>query len=236
MMNYRTIEQRLSDLLGLERRPVAVAFRESAPAGVSRFAGTEPSGCSYWRIAAGGRTFYTVPSDHYNCPIGSYTHNVDLPPDRAQDLEQTFSFMADIGYIKMEEVPAILRLPHTPGAVVYAPLGDTPVDPDVVVFTGRPGRMMLLYEAASRAGVAAQVPLLGRPTCMGLPAAMTAGVVVSTGCIGNRVYTDIGDDELVVVVPGKDLSRLTETAETIATANAALSDYHRARRQALATE
>jgi hypothetical protein len=79
--------------------------------------------------------------------------------------------------------------------------------PGVVLFAGRPGRVMLLQEAAVRAGVGAQVPLFGRPTCLALPAALAHGVVASTGCIGNRVYTDLGEDELYVAVPGKDLSR-----------------------------
>ncbi len=41
--------------------------------------------------------------------------------------------MTGIGYIRIEEVPGIPRLPVTPVAVVYAPLGDTPVEPDVVL-------------------------------------------------------------------------------------------------------
>lgn len=61
MPDYRFMEQQLSDPLSLQRRPVAVARRETPPAGVPRFTGTEPSGCSFWRIAEGGRTFYTVP-------------------------------------------------------------------------------------------------------------------------------------------------------------------------------
>ena len=236
MADYRIIEQRLSEVLGLQRRPIAVTFRETPPAGVSKFTGMEPSGCSFWRIAAGGRTFYTVPSDHYNCPIGSYTHHLSLPQDRTQELDQTLSFMAGIGYIRMEEVPSIPRLPQSPGVVIYAPLGDTPVEPDVVLFTGRPGRVMLLQEAALRAGVGAQVSLFGRPTCMVLPAALAHGVVASTGCIGNRVYTDVGEDELYVAVLGRDLPRIAEEAQTITAANAKLSEYHRGRRQALATE
>ena len=71
---------------------------------------------------------------------------------------------------------------------------------------------------------------------MALPAALTHGVVASTGCIGNRVYTDLGEDELYVTVPGKDLPRIAEEAQTIAGANTKLSEYHRGRRQALATE
>jgi uncharacterized protein (DUF169 family) len=183
-----------------------------------------------------GRVFYTTPEDHHNCPIGSYTHNIPLPPQRANELEQTLSLMASIDYIRMEEVAGIPRLPRTPGAIVYAPLGETPVDPDVVLFAGRPGRVMLLQEAALRAGVGAGVPLLARPTCMALPAALAQGAVASTACIGNRVYTDVGEDELWVVMPGRDLARVADELRPIADANIKLSDYHRDRRRTLATE
>ena len=233
MTDYRSLEQQLSEALGLGRRPVAVTFQENPPAGVSKFNGTAPSGCSFWRLAAEGRTFYTVPSDHYNCPIGSHTHNIPLPEERAKELDQTLSLMTSVGYIKMEEIPGIYRLPRTPGAVIYAPLGDTPVDPDVVLVAGRPGRIMLLGEAALAAGVGSQSPLLGRPTCMAIPAAMARGVVASSGCIGNRVYTDLGEDELYVMIPGQDLAKVVDHAQTIAAANAQLADYHRGRRQTL---
>lgn len=234
--DYRAIELELTEVLGLTRRPVAVAFRSSPPAGVPKFTGTEPSGCSFWRLAATDRTFYTVPADHHNCPIGSYTHNIPLPPERADELGQTLGLMTEIGYLKMEEVSGIPRLPRAPGAAIYAPLGETPVDPDVVLVAGRPGRVMLLQEAALRAGIAAPAPLLGRPTCMALPASMAQGVIASTGCVGNRVYTDLGEDELYVMIPGKDIARVAAEARTIASANLKLSAYHRGRRHALATE
>jgi uncharacterized protein (DUF169 family) len=111
-----------------------------------------------------------------------------------------------------------------------------PVAPDVVLFVGRPGRLMLLQEAAIRAGVAAALPLLARPTCMALPAAMASGVVVSAGCVGNRVYTDVGEDELYAVVPGKDLGRVADALGEIAVANGTLAEYHQQRRQQLASE
>jgi uncharacterized protein (DUF169 family) len=236
MIDYRGVEERLRETCNLRRRPVAVAFRAAPPPGVAKFTGTEPTGCSFWRVAAGGRTFYTVPSDHWNCAIGSYTHHIDLPPDRVQELDQALGFMSGLGYLRMEEIPGIPRLPDTPGAVIYAPLGDTPVDPDVVLVAGRPAPLMRLLEAALRAGIRAPAPFLARPTCMALPAALASGVTASTGCIGNRVYTDLGDDELYVAVPGRDLARLAGEAQTVAVANVALSDYHRGRRRALATE
>ncbi len=235
MNEYRRIEEQISKSLGLTKRPVAVKFQSSPPAGVSKFEGTEPSGCSFWRLAAAGRTFYTVPSDHYNCAVGSHTHNIALPTERAQELNQTLSFMAGLGYIKMEEVPGIPRLEETPGAVVYSPLGETPVDPDVVIFAGPAARIMLLQEAAQRAGRAAQIPMLGRPTCMALPAALAHGAVTSSGCIGNRVYTDLGEGELYSVVSGKDVARIADELETITVANAKLAEYHKSRRDERST-
>ncbi|HTT63073.1 MAG TPA: DUF169 domain-containing protein [Bryobacteraceae bacterium] len=235
MIDYPGIERLIGESLGLPRRPVGVAFLKTAPAGVEKFEGSMPSGCSFWRLAAGGRTFYTVAADHYNCPIGSYTHNIALPPDRAPELEQTLALMGTLGYVKMEEVPSIPRLPEPPAVVVYAPLGEMPVEPDVVIFAGRPARLMLLGEAALRAGVSANAPLLPRPTCMALPAALAKGTVTSSGCIGNRVYTDLGEDELYAVVPGRDLARVAGELQTISAANAQLAEYHRGKRQTLAT-
>jgi uncharacterized protein (DUF169 family) len=236
MADYSGIERGFLSTLKLEKRPVAIKFQNEPPAGVSKFTGTEPSGCSFWRLASAGRTFYTVPSDHYNCPIGSHTHNIPLPPERAQELDQTLSLMIGAGYLKMEEIPGIPQLSQTPGVVIFAPLGDTPVDPDVVLFAGRPGSIMLLQEAALRAGRASQFPVLGRPTCMALPAAIAQGAIVSSGCIGNRVYTNLKENELYIAVPGKDLEAIANELKTIAAANILLSNYHQRRRESLATE
>ena len=138
MNDYGRIERDLMVQLSLKHRPVAVTSMSDAPPGVEKFEGVQPSGCSFWKLAASGRSFYTVAADHYNCPIGSHTHNIPLPPERAHELTDTLGFMTGIGYIRVEEVPAIPRLAQTPGVVVYSPLSKTPVDPDVVLFWGPP--------------------------------------------------------------------------------------------------
>lgn len=238
MSNYAALEQRIMRSLNLRKRPVAVKFQiaqDAVPVGVEKFTGTEPSGCSFWRLAAAGRTFYTVPADHYNCPIGSYTHNIALPPERAKELDQTLGLMVQIGYVKMEEVPGIPRLPKMPGAIIYSPLGSSPSAPDVVLFAGPAAEIMVLNEAAQRAGIAAEIPMLGRPTCMGLPAAMAHGTIVSSGCIGNRVYTDLGEGELYAIVRASDLPRIVDELDTVVAANTQLSQYHRSRRESLAS-
>jgi len=228
MNRYASLEETLTTALNLTRRPVAVAMLDAAPPGVARLKGTQPSGCSFWKVAADGAAFYTEPEDHYNCPIGSYTHNIPLPPEREQELPQVLGVMTNLGYLKMEEGPGIPRLPRTPAVVAYAPLGDTSVDPDVVIIAGRPGGLMLLHEASARAGVAVQ-PLFGRPTCMAIPVAMTGSLASSLGCVGNRVYTDLPDDEFYSVISGGDLPAVAAELATITSANAALMTYHEGR-------
>jgi uncharacterized protein (DUF169 family) len=235
MTDWTAVERQVADAIAPRLRPVSVAFRPTAPPGVKKFSGQRPSGCSFWPLAAEGDAFYTVPADHANCPIGSYTHNIAPPPARARELEETLGVMTQLGYVRMEEVPAIPRLAEPPGVVIYAPLGETPVEPDVVLVAGRPGRLMLLHEAAARAGVTAHASLMGRPTCMALPAALGGGIAMSLGCIGNRVYTGLEDDELYVVFNGRDVVRVVEALATIVQANATLADYHAQRRTTLTT-
>jgi uncharacterized protein (DUF169 family) len=232
MPDYPAIEQKLQRMLESSRHPVAVIYADEPPAGVPLFEGSQPSSCSFWRLAAEGRSFSTVPTDHFNCPVGSYTHKT-ITPERMPELEQTLDLMAGIGYIRMEEIPGVFQLPATPKFIVYAPLGQTPAAPSVVLVAGKPGRVMLLAEAAMRAGAFAKLPLLGRPTCMALPAALAQGAVTSAGCIGNRVYTEIGDEEMYVVVRGADLEAVSSEMDTIHSANQILTRHHRERRQAL---
>jgi uncharacterized protein (DUF169 family) len=233
--DWKELEQRIGAAVKLARRPVAVAFVDAAPANVERFSGTEPSGCSFWRLAAEGRVFYTVPENHFNCAVGAYTHNISLSPEREKETEQTLKMMFDLGYVKPEEVPQIPRLAKAPLAIVYAPLGESPVAPDVVLFACKPAGAMLLNEAANRAGVASGAPALGRPTCMALPASLQHGSILSLGCIGNRVYTGLGEDEMYLVLRGRDLAGVADALGVINTANAALHGYAKGRREQLAT-
>jgi len=232
---WTALEERFGKAVKTERRPIAVAYADAPPTGVERFEGSEPSGCSFWRLAAAGRTFYTVPENHFNCAVGAYTHNITLSPEREQETGLTLKMMFDLGYVRPEEVPQIPRLAKSPAAVVYSPLGDAPVAPDVVLFACRPRAAMLLNEAANRAGVTSGAPALGRPTCMALPASLQHGAIFSLGCIGNRVYTGLNEEEMYFVLRGKDLEAVAEALEVVTRANAALGDYAIDRRQTLSS-
>ena len=233
--DWKKLEQRVAAVIKPGRRAVAVTFLDAAPTSATKFAGTEPSGCSFWRLAAEGRTFYTVPENHFNCAVGAYTHNIALSPEREKETEQTLKMMFDLGYVKPEEVPQIPRLAKSPKAILYSPLGEVSATPDVVLFACKPAGAMLLQEAANRAGIGTGMPALGRPTCMALPASLQHGTITSLGCIGNRVYTGLAEDELYVVVRGKDLATIADALKTIESANAALLNYAQGRRKELAS-
>ena len=224
------ILEQLQALLNLETAPVAVTFHDAKPDGVSRIEKAEASGCTYWRRAAEGKIFYTEASDHYNCPIGCYTHNVELPDAQMKELESTLGLMGELGYISMEEVPGIPRRETPFNSAVYAPLADASDTPDVVIISGTPRQMMLLMEAATAAGIGTENGVMGRPTCAVIPAVIQGGRSVSSlGCIGNRVYTALSDDDFYFAFPGKHIDALVEKLETIMNANQALEEYHQQR-------
>jgi len=233
--NGKELDQQIAQVTKAARRAVAVTFLDHPPTHAKKFDGTEPSGCSFWRLAAEGRTFYTVPENHFNCAVGAYTHNIALSPEREKETEQTLKMMFHLGYVKPEEVPQIPRLPKTPKAILYTPLSEATSVPDVVLFAVKPSGAMLLQEAVNRAGVESGAPALGRPTCMALPASLQHGAITSLGCIGNRVYTGLGEEEMYVVLRGKDLPAVADALKTITSANVALRDYAKGRREQLST-
>ena len=236
----RELDQRFTQALSLDVAPVAVTFCDEVPDDVPRFVGTVPAGCRFWKLAASGppgkSAFYTLPPDHHNCPIGSYTHRIDLPADRAHELTDVLGLFDQIGYVKPEEVPHIPRWSTPPAAIRYSRLGDAVEAPDVVVFALRPAAAMLLNEAAKARGVASGVEPLARPTCMAIPAAASKGATMSFGCVGNRVYTELPDSHIYMMVRGRDLGALVAGLGTVEAANAQLDAFHRTRKQSLTDE
>ena len=233
-MDARTAGRRLTELLNLRIPPVAVSFPAAPPAGVPRVAKAGPAGCAYWKQAAEGAVFYTEAADHYNCPVGSYTHGVALPPERAAELEGVVGTMVSLQYIRMDEVAALPRRTEPLQIAVYAPLARAPVPPDVVLVRGRAREIMLVAEAALAAGLAGDGAAMGRPACAAIPATLgKPGGVTSLGCIGNRVYTGLADDELYFTIPGARVGDVVERLESVLHANRELEAYHQGRRASL---
>jgi len=230
-MNFKRGGAQLRNLLGLRVDPVAVAFRTEPPADVPHVGTPVPAGCEYWRFAAEGQVFFTRAADHHNCPIGAHTHGIDLPAETARELEGLIGTMAQLQYIRMEEIPTIPQRHQPFGVAIYAPLTATPVDPDVVIVQGNPKQVMLLTEAVHAAGLPYDPAAQLRPTCAIVPTATEAGrASLSLGCIGNRVYTGLADNELYIAIPGARLNAILEKLEAIVAANRTLEEFHQQRK------
>jgi len=222
----------MQTLLNLIKAPVAVAFLSSPPQGVEKYTGPAvPAGCSFWKLAMEGKTFYTVPSDHYNCAVGSYTHKISLPAERASELEGTIGFMVENNYLAMAEVPGIPVLQDSPQVVAYGPAGSVPFAADVVVVAAKPAQAMFIYEAALKAGAGnALTNLLGRPGCAVLPLALgQQTTALSFGCMGNRVFTEMPDGELYVAIPGAKYAAVVEKLKEVVAANCAMEAHYRSK-------
>ena len=220
----------LIELLKLRSQPVAIKFQDAAPAGVPRIEAAALAGCTYWKAAAEGSTFYTTASDHYGCPIGSHTHGINLPEKTAKELEGLVGTMVQLEYINLAEVPGIPRREETFGVAIYAPLTAAAFTPDVVLVSGIAKQMMLLAEAAHAAGLEGDSSMVGRPTCAAIPAVMQSGrTATNLGCIGSRVYTELPDDELYFAIAGLQLEPIVEKLATIVNANCELEKFHRSR-------
>ena len=217
MTDFAALEQHLTSTLSLTRRPVAIAFRESPPAGVEKLSGTQPSGCSFWRLAA-ART------DLLHGAVGSLQlsgrqlHAQHPAAERARAGVDEHA-VAD-GERRLSEDG---RSPRHSAARGDAGGGDLRAAGDDargarcgarVRHAGSPDAAARSGDARDARGTtqASPLPLLGRPTCMAIPAALSSGVASSLGCIGNRVYTGIADDEFYTVIAGKDLASVVARA------------------------
>jgi uncharacterized protein (DUF169 family) len=225
---------RVKEMLGLRRVPIKVAFLDAPPANVPRWSDAPvPSGCVFWDRAMEGKTFYTVPADHWNCAIGSYTHKIGLPPDREGELENTVGFMVETRYLDMAEVPGIPTLDREPAAVAYAPASSNAFAADVVLLAATPAQATLIYEAALQAGIAQTMSnaAFSRPSCAVLPlSAKTAMMSISFGCRGNRTFTRVTDEEIYIAVPGSRWDELLDRIVEVQRSNLTMGNYYQAQR------
>jgi uncharacterized protein (DUF169 family) len=195
-----------------------------------------PAGCTFWREAQNGRAFYTTPADHYNCAVGAYTHAIQLPMEREQELMDTVGFMVEANYLSMDEVPTIPKLSSTPAFIAYAPADAATFEPTVVVVAAKPASAMLLYEAAIAAGASnGLLASLGRPGCAVVPLTLgQSSVSMSLGCRGNRTFTGLEDDLLYVCVAGSKWSTVVDKLAQVAAANKTMGDHYLSKKEALA--
>lgn len=139
--------------------------------------------------------------------------------------------MVDLSYLKMEEVPNIPRREDPFRFAIYAPLADISFEPDVVIVRGNAKQLMLFSEAANAAGISSFSGIMGRPTCAMIPVVMkTPQLAISLGCIGNRVYNQLDNEEMYVGISAKTIITILNKLSAIARANSKLEEFHLTRK------
>ena len=176
--------------------------------------------------------FATSAFDHNLCAIGVYTHNLQSSPGQQVDLADALKVFKDLGYVRDEDVASIPVLKSRSQFVVYSPLAETPLPPDVVILFVNASQTLILSEATEQ--VESQTPpAMGRPACAIVPQVMNTGrAALSLGCCGARSYLDNLTDEVAIfAIPGAKLGSYTQRIQTLAKANSVLAKFHQIRRR-----
>ena len=223
---------RLTEALDLSLPPIAIAFPDAVPNGVPEFEGTVPAGCVFWQEAA-ARTFATTAGHHALCSIGIHTHHLSgAPASQPEELGAALEAMMGLDYVREEEVAAIPVLEREAKHAVYGPLGEFPLDPEVVLLFTDSRQGLVMSEAVAR--VDGEVaPAMGRPACAAVPHAVNGGTAaMSLGCCGARAYLDALSDDLALwALPGSGLEAYCEQIAVLAGANRILATFHERRRR-----
>jgi uncharacterized protein (DUF169 family) len=233
-MDNKNLSATLKDSLGLELPPVALGFRDAAPAGVTESTEVVPSACAFWREAEKGVFFASV-ERHANCPIGAFVMGFELSEALMGELMGLVGQMTACGYVHKDEAGKIPTNRRKARGIVYGPLGDFPGTPDVVLLWLTPSQAMIWSEAnGGAAWDAAPSTVFGRPACAAIPAAMDAEAPrLSLGCMGMRTFTRIPQDRMLAVIPGAKLADFVAALGGATRVNATMRDFYEGRLAAL---
>ena len=227
--DYKALAGALTELLALQTPPLAITFTQEEPAGVPRFEGKMPAptpdgrtgkvsaGCVFWMKAI-DRTFHTCAEDHGNCSVGSLTHGfitLDVAAKRAD-----VKALVDACWVTPEVFPQIPVVKQRPKCVVYGPLADTRLDPDVIFLRLNGKQSMVLHDALP------DLRFEGKPQCHIVPIAKEQGqVALSVGCMLSRVRTGMSNTEMTCAIPSSKLEEVVNKLKTTCGADKAVAAY-----------
>lgn len=227
-MKYREMAEEISSQLELDIPPIGLSFVETIPGGIPVFDRDTPSACSFWRKAE-STVFYAPAEKHFNCPVGSMVMGFDLPEAVRQELKGLVQKMCDANYLSLEEAEKIPSIKKKKSGIVYGPLKDFPMEPDLVLMWLTPRQAMLYSEATGNARWTSSSPATtsGRPACAALPLAWEQGrSTLSLGCMGMRTFTSIPEDKILAVLPGKKIREFLVALRVTLKANQAMQAFY----------
>jgi uncharacterized protein (DUF169 family) len=227
---WKQLSDDLSASLHLNDAPIAITFSaDGGPAGVPAFdepmpaaaadgrTGRVPAGCVFWMKAA-DRTFTTVAEDHANCSVGSMTHGFKTLDEVASNGD--VAALLESGWVTMDMVPSIPAVTERPETVTYGPLGDSPVDPDVVLLRLNAKQLMVLSDAIPGLRVE------GKPQCHIVAIAKEQGEpAASVGCMLSRQRTAMPSEQMTCAIPAAQLAGIVAKVQSTAATDAVVARY-----------
>ena len=233
-MNHIQIDSDLQNGIPLEKPPIALAFVDGQPYGVTRTGKAVPSSCAFWAEAEGG-VFYAAAEDHYNCTLGTMVMGLELPEEQMNTLMTEVGMMCEMEYVREEEVPNVPKVEKQSSGIVYGPLAEMPVDPDVVLLWVKPSQAMVVNETAGQMNWAASpAGVFGRPGCAAIPVALSQGnVSQSFGCTGMRINSGISEEYMLMAVPGDKIESLAESLSQVNDTHDKLTSHYEQKAAAL---
>ena len=215
MSNYAVFADRLSELLGLTEAPVAVSVDAPREPDAATPVPAQPAGCCFWEPAQ-QRRLDTVPADHANCSVGSYTHGL-MTLEQAAAGGDTAALVGS-GWVGEADLMAAAALPFRPSSITYQPLVEAE-NPDVVLVRLSPTALMTLL------GAVPELTLASKPQCVIVPLAHAGQVAVSPGCAVSRIRTRLPEDAMTCAIPARELPSLIERLEGSTAADRAVSEF-----------
>jgi uncharacterized protein (DUF169 family) len=210
----KALASQLTHDLDLAQPPIQISYLEHAPHGVPEHPGGSPSVCTFFSEGRKG-AFYVPMKGHEACEIGAFVLGIAPEGELGTRLMATIGMMQKEGYLAPGDEGKIPKNAKAPNFVAYGPLGSLPMAPTNILLFAKPKSAMLAMEASQQA-----VPVNGRPMCAVVPTLNNgAPVAVSIGCIGSRVYTQMGDDQMIVGVRGDFLKEFARRLKIITHAN-----------------
>jgi uncharacterized protein (DUF169 family) len=150
--------------------------------------------------------------------VGSLTHGFRTLDEVAGNGD--VAALLETGWVTMNVVPEIPVVSEKPGAVVYGPLDETPVDPDVVFLRLNAKQLMVVSDAVPG------LRIEGKPQCHIVAIAKEQGeVAASVGCALSRVRTGMPATEMTCAIPAGKLAGVIAAIERNAVADTAVARY-----------
>jgi uncharacterized protein (DUF169 family) len=212
-MDYNELGEKLNESLKLENEPVAIKWSVKDPENVEKEEG-KSSFCTKLVKAMKGEIFYAT-SEEEGCMGGlRYSGLKDIRDFPAN--VQSGAFMVPKGLYK--DIPAVQRSRNneayiTPGifnAVVFAPLNKAEFEPDVIFMVCKAKQGMEILHANSYDSGEHGLGVDSVPICSSMAATpyMTGKVTFGFGDVAARKNMDINQEDIMVSIPGSDLSRI----------------------------